>query len=876
MTLTRSILVFILLPGLFLVASSPLLAQVVSPTLYSTQDGLAGDFITAIAFGTDGSAWIGTTQGATHISNDGWVSYTRAHGLGDSWITAVAAAPDGRVWFGTASGGAAVLDPRARTLTTFNRDNSSIPSNFVTALAVDARNHVWLGTLDAGLAEYDPVSGIWRAADLPVRAVTTLALDEHDQPLVGTTQGAFRRNGAEWEADRSVGAQRVRRIDSFDGNRFLTAGSARYLYRDGVWQANDGEDALTGVLKEARLEDGQLTAFARDNEARDWLGTPRGLVLVHRGTALTSPRPLPVVLIHGWTVAGDDTLETSEFRFLAAYARRDGIPVYYARGVSPRNTLYQNAQVVRDEIARVKKESGARQVNLIGFSMGGMNTRAYLESSFYAGDVNRAIILGTPQAGVEVWKPILTQQILAKPDEPSAVELSPEYAALVDETRAPNPGVPYDLLIGDARKQNGLDFLEDMPASDALISVHSALALDGPQVRGHVNADLHDIGPQAVPLPLTGYLYPRDTWERYLRNALRNPGNLPLGAEIQSAPPEPGPEPISNHTPVVTAAIAPGATVTRTVTVDANKSARFIAYYPGGEVELKLVGPDGKTFTQSVLPREDSSGVLSLSTDLASFSGYVVPDATAGIWQLVLTRKDAGRNALDVSSYVELDAPRQLHVRTDPVVQLGATTVITAFVASAAEGANPAQPDPGARDVKVSARIARPDGHGAAYTMEDLELFDDGAHADGAANDGYFANTLTPDRAGWHVLFVDAAEDGFTRESEQLIAVSPGGAQFDGPARVEGAAGEVRVAVPVRVERAGDYLLSVHGLPAFGSPFGLVTPVTLQAGENTVPLALPAANFKPGVAYRLDLMLLDASWAAVPLAAQAQALTVTR
>ncbi|OQY82815.1 MAG: hypothetical protein B6D41_17835 [Chloroflexi bacterium UTCFX4] len=94
------------------VYSAAFAAQKQSFKIYAARDGLAGDYITAIAFEPNGSAWIGTTEGVTHISDAGWVSYTRAHGLGDSWITAIAIAPDGKIWFGTQSGGVSVLGLR--------------------------------------------------------------------------------------------------------------------------------------------------------------------------------------------------------------------------------------------------------------------------------------------------------------------------------------------------------------------------------------------------------------------------------------------------------------------------------------------------------------------------------------------------------------------------------------------------------------------------------------------------------------------------------------------------------------------------------------------------------------------------------------------
>jgi pimeloyl-ACP methyl ester carboxylesterase len=778
----------------FLSFSSAFAAQDNAVRIYTTRDGLAGDYVTSIAFASDGSAWVGTTEGATHIEPNRWTSYTRAHGLGDSWITAIAIAPDQRVWFGTQSGGLSVFDPISKTITTYNLDNSDLPSNFITALDVDQNNRVWIDTLNKGVAYSDPPTQKWRATSAPM------------PPPPPPAQ----------------------------------AGRA----------------------------------------------TPRGLVVTNPPAWLQPPTPYPVVLIHGWTVAGDDTLETSEFKYLKSYADRDGIPMYYVRGVSPKNTLYQNAQVIRDEIARVKKETGAQKVNIIGFSMGGMNTRAYLETSLYANDVHRAILLGTPQAGVEIWKPILFQQILQKPDEPSAIELSPEYAQVVNATRSPNPNVPYDLLIGDAVQQPHLDFLQDMPASDALISVNSALALGGANVRKHVNADLHDWSPQAVPLEFTAYLYPRDTWERYLRNALRNDDNAPIGSEIATAPSAPllqgeegegaalsmlpsptgrgGTGEVSNHTPVVTQKINAGETVTRTVLIDENKSARFISYYPGGKIRFSIVAPDGKKYEPGALPHDNGAGVLSLSTDIANFSGYEVKSAPVGTWQMILQRTDGGGDAIEVSTYVELNAPLTLNAFAHrQTVAVGATNTITASVRINSGEA--------LRAVTMTARIAQPAATpGGAYTFTDVELFDDGKHDDGAANDGFFANAYTPPRGGWYPVFVQAQGENFRREKEFLFAANPGGAQImdvEVKSPIEPNTHAHVEWVNVNVERAGDYLLSVQAMYPNQAPFARVFPFSLQPGTIALGTDIDSDFYRAGEPRSLEYQLLDARWAAIPIAA---------
>lgn len=269
----RLLHLLLFLSPLYLFTISAASAQTSNVRVYTARDGLADDYITAIAFEPNGSAWVGASKGVTHISDDGWVSYTRAHGLGDSFITSIAVAPDGKIWFGTQSGGVSVLDPISKTITTYNLNNSEIPSNFVTALAVDPANRVWVGTLNHGIARYDGATGRWTQFEFPEREITALALDGENAPWVGTPNGVFHFDGTNWFQDKNVGDAEVKRIDAFGGEWYLTAKDGRYILQNDEWVANDGADEITKALNAANVQDSQVTAFGKDEQQRYWLGT---------------------------------------------------------------------------------------------------------------------------------------------------------------------------------------------------------------------------------------------------------------------------------------------------------------------------------------------------------------------------------------------------------------------------------------------------------------------------------------------------------------------------------------------------------------------------------------------------------------------------
>jgi pimeloyl-ACP methyl ester carboxylesterase len=64
-----------------------------------------------------------------------------------------------------------------------------------------------------------------------------------------------------------------------------------------------------------------------------------------------------------------------------------------------RRPLAENAESLRDHISAVRSVTGVDQVDLIGHSMGGLVSRAYIQSNMYNYDVTHLITLGSPHMG---------------------------------------------------------------------------------------------------------------------------------------------------------------------------------------------------------------------------------------------------------------------------------------------------------------------------------------------------------------------------------------------------------------------------------------------------------------------------------------------
>ncbi|MDO9372269.1 MAG: two-component regulator propeller domain-containing protein [Gammaproteobacteria bacterium] len=71
---------------------------------YTTHDGLAGNFIFALALDKKGVLWAGTNGGVSRFDGKNWKSYTRKDGLMDDFVYSIGVDKDNNKWFGTRTG----------------------------------------------------------------------------------------------------------------------------------------------------------------------------------------------------------------------------------------------------------------------------------------------------------------------------------------------------------------------------------------------------------------------------------------------------------------------------------------------------------------------------------------------------------------------------------------------------------------------------------------------------------------------------------------------------------------------------------------------------------------------------------------------------
>lgn len=134
----------------------------------------------------------------------------------------------------------------------------------------------------------------------------------------------------------------------------------------------------------------------------------------------TNSRPIPVLLVYGANTNAD--LSWANPNELGANAcgvsscpdtglmqllSNNGFKVFAINFPHKQGDNLLDAQLIFDAIQRIKAVTGAAKVNLVSWSMGAFASRLYVSSvkpswgASYAGDVNKLVMIGGPQAGLD-------------------------------------------------------------------------------------------------------------------------------------------------------------------------------------------------------------------------------------------------------------------------------------------------------------------------------------------------------------------------------------------------------------------------------------------------------------------------------------------
>ena len=310
--------------------------------VFTTDDGLASNYVYALCEGRDGSLWIGTGGGLSRMSGGRITSLTRKDGLASEVVRAVLEDRAGVIWIGTE--GAGLLRYEGGRFSAVAADG--LARNVVRALAETRDGSLWIGTYGGGLVRLRDGAAERFSTDrgLSSAHVWTLYEDRQGALWVGTdgggvnrfADGAFStfstreglshefaravcedREGSIW-IGTNVGLNRLRdgKFTVYTKHSGLSGDGIRAVCEDGaggVWVGTDshGLDLLRDgkVVRSYTTRDGlasdRIRSLALDRDGALWIGTNGGglsRLANDRFTTYTSKDGLPHDVVYAVSV----------------------------------------------------------------------------------------------------------------------------------------------------------------------------------------------------------------------------------------------------------------------------------------------------------------------------------------------------------------------------------------------------------------------------------------------------------------------------------------------------------------------------------------------------------------------------------------------
>ncbi len=365
----------------------------------------------------------------------------------------------------------------------------------------------------------------------------------------------------------------------------------------------------------------------------DGTASPNRSILAEQGsggdviaTAAIDISPRPVVMVHGFSSSWEAWVNyLGPSGYLAAdgltgFAVGDGqVPGSMNTGnladpAQRTNTIAENAALLGEYIDGVRRATGARTVDLMAHSMGGLISRYYIDRVMKDGEVTQLIMLGSPMAGTDCANlPAALGLYL-----PATLELRPSYVRQVfDPQIHQRHGVPFRALAGVPIVEGFKSPCTSVP-TDLAVSLESVTAIP---VQSRQMAVLH------MDLNLSERVY-----QEFVRPLLQTPfggftqePDPPLTAESG------GPLQFSR---VYTGHVEAGASQMVTLPLDPGLTvASFALYDTTRSLAVTVTGASGKTIDLSA----EANGLIVVDDPSALlYLGYGFANPKPGLWRVVL------------------------------------------------------------------------------------------------------------------------------------------------------------------------------------------------------------------------------------------------
>ncbi len=247
---------------------------------FTTEDGLAGNQITAIMEDKEGKLWIATDGGVTKYDGEKFINYTTKDGLNDNWVWSLFKDSKGTLWAGTLSGLCRFDGTKFHTValppSSAKHPTATLSVNRICAITEDTKGNLWFATDGYGAYKYDgkKYTNYTTADGLCDNNVTCITEDKKGNLWFGSMNGGLSKyNGktfTNYNQSNVIGNNEVWNIYT-DNQGFVWFSSEGYgVYRyNGNEFENFGEKQGLGVRA--------VQTIYQDRKGRIWAGGGGGL-----------------------------------------------------------------------------------------------------------------------------------------------------------------------------------------------------------------------------------------------------------------------------------------------------------------------------------------------------------------------------------------------------------------------------------------------------------------------------------------------------------------------------------------------------------------------------------------------------------------------
>lgn len=503
---------------------------------------------------------------------------------------------------------------------------------------------------------------------------------------------------------------------------------------------------------------------------------------------------LPVILVHGLNATAEGW-EAYQKQFLPSIGLSENYiwPITVNTGGTKNfrdkfgwstDTIDANARKLALYINAVKSATGAKQVDVVAHSMGGLITRRYINQYMKDADIHSFIMLGTPNAGSYTAEAIfngitITSYLVLKERNniedvykyllkvgflyPAIPELSVSYVKRFNQVNNDLKGVSTYIIAGNYVCLKFKNPFEG-PVNDIVVGRDSAFEINA---LGKWTFPDRDVGScEGMHTKMRDTDAGEKIFSLYVKPLLLNSTpNIPPEAEVDNK--LPSLEDTYNDltklqfTQVQSSILQRNSRKEFVLQPEPAEETSFIVIGSPEQVRVSLRDPKGTVFTPST--SNASVKFVRFEEDYTPITVYIVTNATPGQWTVIT---EANSRTPEDGTPLAVFSSFNSKTRFTAFPDLNKPSVFSPMSILA----RVEQEETLITGATVDAVLTSPLG-----VMQEIKLYDDGMQGDGSANDGVYGYRFTPDTIGVYsaVLSMKGSINSvdFTRSAGTAIQV---------------------------------------------------------------------------------------------------------